>query len=144
MKAQAAQQEELKKQLQAEREARENAEIAKQAREELANLPGTEDEKVALLKSIRALPQEQQEVMLKFAKQANSVAALAIQRLGTTGVRSGEGLLSKAAGDNEFMQKVAEIRKRDNCSRTEAMRKARKEYPEIYKRWNGASNGAVH
>lgn len=42
----------------AEREARENSELKKRANDTFKNLPGTEDEKAALLKSIEAIPDE--------------------------------------------------------------------------------------
>lgn len=142
LKSQVARTEALEKKLNEEREARENAEVAKQARDEFPNLPGTDEEKVALLKSIRALPKEQQDVMLKFVKTADSTATLALQRLGTSGAHNISLSVSKAAESDEFMAKVSEIRKRDNCSRTDAMRKARKEYPREYAKWNG--NGAAH
>lgn len=42
-----------------------------------------------------------------------------------------------ASGPNDFNIKVSEIRKRDGCSRTEAMQKARREAPESFAAFNG-------
>jgi hypothetical protein len=43
----------------------------------------------------------------------------------------------KAAIEQSFEQKVEEIRKRDNCSRTDALSKARKEAPEDFASYCG-------
>ena len=43
----------------------------------------------------------------------------------------------KAADPTGFEKAVNEIYKRDNCSRREALEKARKEHPEAFKAWNG-------
>lgn len=119
-----------------------DADYVKRAEEELAHLPGTVAEKVAYLKAVDALPEDARKTMKNFADAADKTATAAFS---TIGVNRGE-TLQKAAGDNsaiakgnDFMSKAKEIKKRDECTITEAMTKARQEHPDLYTEWRDAN-----
>ena len=75
------------------------------------------------------------------------IASAAAEKMASGGFRmigSGEQPeeVRKALGD--FNGKVAEIEKRDNCSRFEAMRKARTEHPELFEAYREAADDSAN
>lgn len=138
IKSQAAKTAELTKKLEAEREKREEAELAKRVREEFANLPGTDEEKVELLKSLNGMPENARKCFETILKSAANTVNLSMTRLGVNG--GGKPLHKGTDESHPFMKAVNEIRKRDNCSRTDAMQKARREFPEEFADWSGVTH----
>lgn len=143
IKSQAAQTEALKKKLDEERERREEAELAKRVREEFSFLSGSDEDKIKVLKGLNALPKESREAIEATMKAANEASKLAMTRFGVTG--GGTNSISKASeAAIEFEKRVAEIRKRDNVSHTEALRIARKENPEQFQAYQAAGGQVAH
>lgn len=74
------------------REKAEGLELRKRAVEEIPNLPGTEDTKVALLKSIDAIEDEEvRKAALESLHANNAEMAKAFERAGATGTRAPSG-----------------------------------------------------
>jgi len=143
IKSQVAKTAALEKKLEEERAQRIDAELAKRAKDELANLSGSDEEKIAVLKALEALPEDQRKAMQSVIKTANSAASLAMSRLGLNGANLGNSDVKKS-GLHPFEKSVNEIRKRDNCSRTEAVRKARQENPDEFADWNSTEVTTAH
>lgn len=139
IKGQVARTEALEKKLNEEREARENVELAKRVKEEFSHLPGTDEEKLELVKSLNALPEAARKTMETVLKAASATASLAFQRLGSRGGRE-QSVEKSEAGLHPFEKAVGEIRVRDNCTHSEAMRKARQEHPEAFADYNGTAH----
>jgi hypothetical protein len=143
VKAQAAKTAKLEKALEVEREARQAAEFAKRANEELASLPGTEAEKIAVLKAMDGMGDEGKKALTSMLKAANGIGKLAFERLGSAGVLKVTGNGAPVGSDEDFEEKAAasfekrinEVKKRDKCTSTEAMERAALEYPKEYEEW---------
>lgn len=99
--------------------------LEKRAEDELGHLPGTIEEKAALLKAIAEMPDGPRKSMETMLKTADRAGRLYFGGIG----KNGTG----------FTKKIAEIRKRDRCSRTEAMSKAREEFPEEFDEYQSAN-----
>lgn len=130
----AKQDEELKK----ERDARELVELKKKAEDEYSKLPGSTDEKAAFLKAAKTLPENQQTYLDQLLKAAQGALSVAFSKVGQN---PADLKNLKKAGEEQgsaFNKKVAEIASRDNCSRTEALTKARKEYPDEFAEYQGS------
>ena len=122
----------VEKQANEEREARELLEFAKVAEDELPNLPGTSEQKAGLLKTLAGtLDKGEQQLISRMLRAGDGGVASAFRSVGT----SAGGELAKAAGS--FEKRITEIRTRDNCKRTEALQKARKEYPDEFAAYQG-------
>lgn len=113
----------LEAELVTERERRLVIEMTERAQTELEHLPGTEGEKV---EAIDAMPETARKVTMVMLSAGNKTIGCAFDRIGIRG--GGRSRASQA----EFMAKVAAIKKRDNCPRSEAMRKARHEHPDLF------------
>lgn len=109
----------------------ENAELAisKRVTDDLGALPNA----IAaghLLKAADAIKDEAvRKDAVKLLKSANEAIGMLANGSGHGGGEGNE--IAKASRD--FDSKVAEIRKRDDCSRVEAMQTARTEHPDIFK-----------
>lgn len=103
--------------------------ISKRVTDELGGLPNA----IAAGHLLKAADDIEDEAVRKDAQKLLKSASEAIGMLGKgNGHGGGEGNeLAKAGQD--FDVKVSEIRKRDDCTRVEAMQKARTEHPEIFK-----------
>jgi hypothetical protein len=122
----------VEKQALEERAARELMEFAKVAEDELPNLPGTAEQKASLLKTLSStLSQEERQLISKMFRAGNGGLARAFNTLGT----AAGGDIAKAR--NGFEKRITEIRARDNCTRIEAMQKARRENPEEFAAYQG-------
>jgi len=115
-----------------ERDARRMGELTKRATDELGHLPGTPEEKAGVLKALDEMPEECRTTIEAMFKAGEGAMVHAFNTLGTQ-----QGDVRKAAGD--FKKRVAEVKSRDNCTESEAMAKARKEYPEEFKASQGAN-----
>jgi hypothetical protein len=115
-----------------ERDRREMVELKKRADDEFPELPGTLDERANMLRAIGKLDEPLRKAFEKVFKQSQSLASKAFESVGYAG--------GHETGPQVFEQKVSEIKKRDNCTRTEAMQKARAEFPSEYQQFQG-NNG---
>lgn len=127
MKSQAAQ---IKKQaddLKIEKERRETAELTKQADDgDMKSFAGTTEDKVELLRSLQSMPEKVRATLDKMLKAGGKALEAGFETVGHKNEKA-----AKSAQD--FEAKIAEIRKRENCTRQDAMSKARKEFPEAFK-----------
>jgi len=126
LKSQAA---DIKKQaddLKIEKERRETAELTKVAEDQLGSFVGTVEDKVDLLRALTSIPEKARETLDKMLKAGGGALKVAFDTVGHKNEKA-----AKSAQD--FETKVAEIRKRDSCTRQDAMTKARKEHPEAFK-----------
>lgn len=129
-KAQAARTTELEKSVSEERAKTRQLELRKRAEDELGTMPGTLDEKIALLKSLDSMPEDVRKTATSLFEAASKTANLAFTRMGSAGgVNKGKS--------SDFEKKVTEIRKRDTCTRQQAMTKARHEFPDEFRDWQG-------
>jgi hypothetical protein len=110
------------------------ARLEKRADEEYAHVPGTTSERASMLKAIEKMDEATKKSFEAVLKSHEKLSATAFGKLGTSGGDSED--LRKARGN--FEGKVTEIKKRDNCSKTEAMAKARSEHPELFKAYQEA------
>lgn len=105
------------------------------AEKSLANLPGDIAIRAALLQAIDAYDcsDEVRKGMHDAVKAGDTAISTALSTIGT---KRGPTDTTKAAGVS-FLQRVTEIQKRDNISRTDAMAKAPREYPDEFAAWQG-------
>jgi hypothetical protein len=111
----------------AERQRKIEAEYAQRA-EELADVLGAVDEKVAVLKAVDKMPEAERTTFLAILNAANKTASLAFERIGDRGRRN------QAVLDG-FSKRIWEVRQRDKCSRCDAMHRARAEFPDEFEAW---------
>jgi hypothetical protein len=105
-------------------EAAEFSDFRKRADDEFKNVVGSTDERASLLKALKAVGGDVEAFGLKVLKSANEAAAFT-----TIGKSNAEAVdVAKALED-----KISEIQKRDNISRTSAMEKVALEAPELIK-----------
>lgn len=134
-KAQADRITKQEKELAAERDLRKRAELTKRAQDEVPNLPGTDDEKIDVLKAVDGLDEKVRDTITKMLKAGNDSAKLAFEKVGHRGVNKGTD------GDPaEFEKRVDEIASRDRISKNDAMGKARKEYPKAFEVYQASMN----
>jgi hypothetical protein len=119
----------LEAEAEAERQRKVDAEYAQRAEEELRHLPGTEDEKAAVLKAVDKMPEAERATFLAIFAAANKSASLFFERIGD------RRHLDHADPRYAWTKRVMEIRQRDRCSRQDAMHKARAEYPDEFAEW---------
>jgi hypothetical protein len=108
----------------------ETAELSKRADDEFSHLPGTTEEKVSVLRVVGKADKKVQDV---FAKMMLAGEKAVVSAFGKLGHRGGNPAIDKGA----FEKRVAEVKARDNSSRTEAMEKARKEFPAEFEAYQG-------
>lgn len=140
LKAQADENAKLAKALAEETEARKTAEYKKRAADELGSLPGTEAEKVELLKSLDSMggnARKTLDTMLKAGAANTEGAFKSLGHKGGPSVDNGSSDVSKAVGD--FNKAVATIKNRDKCSNMEAHSRARVEHPDLYEAYQTAN-----
>ncbi len=118
-----------------ERDARLLAELTKRAGDDYGHLPGTDVEKAALLKHLNGATEEVRKTADQIMKAGEDGNAQAFINKGHGGGGNeapvgGEAVM-KARGD--YAGKIGDIQKRDSIPRTQAMQKARKEYPDLFK-----------
>lgn len=133
LKAQSEKIEKQGKELGSERDLRKMAELKKLADDKYPNIPGTVDERANMLKAIETMDEPLRKSFEATLNSAQKLAKMAFDTLGSDGGR--DPVTAKA-----FEGKVAEIKKRDSCTQQEAMQKARAEFPEEFKAYQGAAN----
>lgn len=118
-----------------EREARENAEFAKQADDDLKEFSeavAKRDDKIAVMRAVAKMddgPREALRKMLAVGAKAISAA------FDTIGHRNES--VAKSAG--AFEKRVSEVQARDKCNKVQALERAREEFPEEFKAYQGAN-----
>jgi myosin heavy subunit len=136
-KAQQVQNETIRKDLDAERDLRKRAELTKSVETGfMKDFTGKTDDKVDVLKAIESITDEK---VRKNLTDMLETGAKAVKAAFTTLGHGGQGSLDpdvkKAADD--FMAKVTEIKRAEKCSHMEAMQKAQKEHPALFKAYQG-------
>lgn len=142
-KKMAKRQDDLEKQAAEDRNRAQMAELKKTADEKYAHVPGSVDERAQMLKAIDAMDESLRKSFTAVLEQSEKLAKAGFDKIGKSAPGSEgnvDSSLKKAAQD--FDTKVAEIRKRDNSTRTEAIAKARKEHPELFKAYQGEQKTA--
>jgi vacuolar-type H+-ATPase subunit I/STV1 len=104
--------------------------LEKLAGEKYQHVVGTATEKALVLKTIDQLAEDDptRKALEAVLTSAEKMAAAGFDRLGGQG---GDNPTQKAA-QSTFDSKIGDIQKRDNCTRTQAMSKARSEFPAEY------------
>lgn len=123
-------------------EERDLANLEKRAATDLPLVVGTDTEKALALRHVEKLDADApaRKALEAIIQSAQKMAVAGFESLGTSG---GLTETQKAAKD-QFEDKVGEIQKRDNCSRTNAMSKARKEHPELFATYQGLDAPAAN
>lgn len=137
LKVQAKKQALLEKRLAEEQEARETAEYAKQAEDEMDHLPGDTAMKARVLRAIDQQIEDDdvREALGKMLACGNKAVTAAFQRLGSDGnSNDGDEPVSKSKV-HPFETKVSAIKNRDGCDYRTAMQKARDEHPSEFEDW---------
>lgn len=119
------------------RDERDTAIFEKRASEEFPNLVGTTTEKALVLKSIETLPEDAKKAATAILTAAEKMTAAGFDRIGTGG---GNNSPTEKAAEAGFMTKVAEVQKRDGIKQSDAMSKARQEFPEEFAAYTASSN----
>ncbi len=112
----------------------ETVELEKRANAELAEMPGETAAKVKLLKGLKGLGAEERKTLDTMLKAGNAAVKAGFAKIGHRG-GNGEGKGDPA----EFEKRVSEIAKRDKCSNTTAMQKAREEFPDAFQAYQDSA-----
>lgn len=133
-----AQQEQIAKdgdEIKKERDLRETAQFEKRADETYKHVPGTVAERGEVLKTISKMDKKLQKSFEAILNASEKLAKAAFEMTGSNG---GSEELRKTA--KAFESKVQDIKKRDECTPTEAMTKARQEDPEGFKAYQESTS----
>jgi hypothetical protein len=113
----------------------ETAEFENVAKSDFPNLVGTVSEKALVLKAIATMPEEAKKAAEAILTSAEKMLSAGFTRLGV-----GHGDLvnpSQKVAEGTFMQKVAEVEKRDGIAKSAALAKARMEFPAEFAAYAG-------
>lgn len=113
------------------------ADLKKRADEKYAHVPGSTEERAAMLKAIEAMEPEVKKSFLAVLEQSEKLAKAGFDTLGHGNGKGEKDTVTITKAARDFETKVAEIRKRDNSSRTVALAKARTEHPDLFKAYQG-------
>lgn len=142
LKSQSEKQAKIEKDLENERNIRQTTEFEKQADDKYAHVPGTTKERGEMLKAIAAMPEATRKSFEKVLEQSEKLAKAGFDKIGSGDPGKPSDSIRKAATD--FDARVKEIAKRDGCSKQDAMTKARKEYPDLFKAYQGEQETAAN
>jgi len=142
MKAQADEIAANKKQLTDEIAKREMAELLKRADEEFSHVPGTPEERAKLLHVIAKMDEPLRTSFETVLTQAEKLSKAGFATLGGGDGGRGPDTRNVAKAVQDFETKIAEIKKRDSCSNAEALTKARKAHPDLFKVYQEVENSA--
>lgn len=115
----------------------ETAEATKRAETEFGHVAGSPAEKALVLKALNRMDEDTSKALTAILTSAEKMAAGAFDRLGTGSELSPSVKAARAT----FMEKVAEIEKRDSCTRMAAMTKAEDEHPDLFEAYREAEQG---
>lgn len=113
------------------------AEFEKRAEAEFPHLPGTASEKGLILAAREGMDEPARKALDSVLKAGESMAKNGFESLG---VRDGNTEPTQKAAEATYDGKVKEIAKRDGIPLSEAMNKARSEYPDEYAAAYGGAN----
>jgi hypothetical protein len=115
---------------------RDQANFEKRAATEFGHVAGTATEKALVLKHAASADEATQKAITAILESAEKLAKGGFSTLGTTGELSPTVKAARAG----FMEKVAEIEKRDSCNRMTAMNKAEIEHPDLFEAYREAGD----
>lgn len=117
-----------------------NAELRNRAEKRFPHLTGSAEHKAKLLKFAEGLGDENDETRKGVEAILDAADRMTEKAFDRFGVLDQDGVAEARKAAAKFTEKVAEIQKRDSCSDTEAMRKARREFPNEFAAYNAAAN----
>lgn len=120
----------------AEREARENAEFAKRADDELGVFSeevAKRGEKIEVIRAISKMDEGPRTAITKMLAVGGKAITAAFDTIGHRGEE-----VAKAAG--AFEKRVSEVQARDKCTKVAALERAREEFPEEFKAYQNLGN----
>lgn len=120
----------------AQREEADLARAEKRASDELGNLPGTPTAKARVLMAIDRLPEDDQKTAKAIFTAAQEMAKGSFVRIGS----GGEPAPTAKAAETTFMAKVSDIETRDKVGKSEAMSRARREFPDEFAAYQEAQD----
>jgi hypothetical protein len=124
-----------------ERDAREMVELKKRADDEFKHVPGTTDERAGMLKVLAKLDEPLRKAFEAVFVQSEKLAKVAFEKVGNKG--SDDLDKRNKNGISTFEKKIDEIQKGGkNMSRTDAMAKARVEYPTEFAAYQAADSAS--
>lgn len=127
-----------------EKAARETVVFEKRAGDEFAHVAGTVQERGAMISAIEKMEEPLKKSFLAVLTASEKLAKMAFDRVGHGGgtdPTKDNTDINKAARD--FDAKVNEIKKRDSCTKTQALAKARTEHPDLFKIYQGVEEGGA-
>ena len=96
-----------------------------------------------MLKTMEGMPEAIRKSFEKVLEQSEKLAKAGFDTIGSSD--PGKNLNpSVAKAKTDFDAKVSEIAKRDSCSKQDAMSKARKEFPDLFKAYQGDEQQAAN
>jgi len=111
------------------------ARLEKRADDQYAHVPGSTQERGAMLKAIEKMDEPLRKSFEAVFAQSEKLAKAAFSTVGTSSGDSENIKKSK----QDFETKVTEIAKRDNIARAAAMTKARAEHPDLFKAYQDSN-----
>lgn len=123
------------KDLEIEKKARETAELSKRAEAEFSHVPGTVEERAGMLGAIEKMEEPVKKAFMAVFTQSEKLAKAGFERIGGGHDDPKNEDIAKVRRD--FDSKVDEIAKSEKVSRTQALSKARKKYPDLFKQYQG-------
>jgi len=119
-----------------ERDAREMAELTKRADDLYAHVPGTTQERANMLKVMDALEEPLRKAFEAVFTQSEKLAGKAFESVGRG--TSPDEIEKARRGATDFKKRIDEIQAANkNMSRSDAMTKARLQYPDEFKAYQG-------
>ncbi len=135
IKAQQEQLAEVRKQAQEDREKLEKANAIAKAKTEYSHLPGEDLQKGDMVLAMEAMDPEVRKSFETVLKAHEDLLRKGFDTLGHKGDGNVNADIAKAK--ETFYGKVSEIAKRDDVTRTQALAKARKEFPDLFASFQG-------
>lgn len=131
LKKQAARIAKTEEDLKQQRAEAEMARLEKRAGDEFGHVPGTSQEKAKMLKAINGIEDEEIRKLVESVFIAHEkLLKNAFNTIGGRPPQAGEESLQKKAQD--FESKMEKIRIDEKCTRSEAIIKARKQFPDLF------------
>jgi hypothetical protein len=121
-----------------ERDARVMSDLRKRADDEFPHVPGSVDDRASMLKAMSAMDGDIRRSFETVLKQSEALAKKAFETVGVKDPKELAALEKRNSDGNEFEKKISEIASRDKIGKTEAMQKARGEYPDLFKAFQEA------
>lgn len=143
MKKQAERIAKSEKDIAEERERREMSELRKRADDQYSHVPGTTEERAKVLAAIAKMDEPVQKSLTAILESCEKLTKAGFDKIGHGGGKGADLIsdeIKKQA--NGFEAKVVEIKSRDKCSGSEAMTKARREFPDLYKAYSTVNEAA--